>query len=209
MKRIREFFTADWHLGHENVIKFSSRPFKNADEMAEGLIKRYNSRVEEEDICYFLGDFSMANVEDSKTYLSRLNGRKILILGNHDRGSAGMYKMGFDAVLYRADLIIAKERVTLTHCPLRGIYREDITGMRGTAVGENWHGESRQLDFSCENNGQFHLHGHIHSPNGGRSDRELGRQYDVGLDANNYMPVSRGTIESFICRIKRSENETD
>ena len=199
--RIKEYFTADWHLGHENVIKFSSRPFKNADEMAEKFIKRFNACVGVGDICYFLGDFSMARAEKSKEYLSRLNGRKILLLGNHDRGASAMYKMGFDAVLYRADLIIANERVTLTHCPLQGVYRERTEDLSGG----NWYGESRQLKFSCEDFGQFHLHGHIHSPNGGRSVRESGRQLDVGVDANNYMPVSRSTIESWIVKTKREE----
>ena len=32
------FYTADLHLGHENVIAYSNRPFSNAAEMLECII---------------------------------------------------------------------------------------------------------------------------------------------------------------------------
>jgi calcineurin-like phosphoesterase family protein len=68
-----------------------------------------------------------------------------------------------------------------------------------------WHGETRHKDFSIQNYGQFHLHGHIHSPNGGKSAKILDRQFDVGLPANNYRPVHISTIESWISQTKQKE----
>jgi calcineurin-like phosphoesterase family protein len=79
--------------------------------------------------------------------------------------------------------------------------------MRNTIEGENWHGELRHSiqKFAIPNKGQFHLHGHIHSPNGGKSTRSLGRQLDVGVDANNYRPLTISNIESFISKTLAEE----
>lgn len=167
--------------------------------MHEALIRRYNSVVPESGVCYFLGD--MGNqTEVLRKVIERLNGTKVLIWGNHDKGLTTMYNCGFDVVLYSATLYIAKQRVTLSHCPLKGVFREDTSQMKKSS-GENWHGESRPKHqmATVTDEGQFHLHGHIHSrKNRPQSQKILGRQFDVGVPANNYTPVSWGQIESWI-----------
>jgi calcineurin-like phosphoesterase family protein len=200
------FYTADWHLGHANSIIFDKRPFDDLDHMHSFLIKNYNAQVPENGICYFLGDIATHSSELTKSILSQLNGTKVIIRGNHDKPSNALYAMGFDVVLNSATIYIAGQRVTMSHCPLRGVYREYTEGMVGAVAGENWHGESRHIAFSVANEGQFHLHGHIHSPNGGKSKKILGRQYDVAIPANGYKPVSMSTIESWIIRTISSEN---
>lgn len=205
MSRLKKiFFTSDWHIGHANVIKFDNRPFVDLDHMHKVLVNNYNSSVGENDICYFLGDMGLTNSGTLKSVIQQLNGTKILILGNHDKGLNSMYDAGFDAVINAVTMYIANERVTLSHCPLPGLFREDATGMRGAQVGENWHGEFRHLEYIVPNEGQFHLHGHIHSPNGGRSQKILGKQYDVGVPSNNYRPVSISQIESWVAVYKRN-----
>lgn len=144
--KINQYFTADWHIGHENVLKFCDRPFRDVHHMHRVLIKRYNSTVRQNDVCWFLGDVGMTNVEQMKKVLDQLNGKKILVLGNHDRGMNAMYALGFHAVMHTASIMIMKESV-----------------------------------------------------------KALDRQYDVGVDANNYMPVSMGTLESWITRTKRKK----
>ena len=196
MKKV--FFTSDWHIGHENSIKFDKRPFSDLSHMHRVLINNYNASVKENDICYFLGDIGVSNTFNTTEVISKLNGTKILILGNHDKGYNAMLNAGFDLVMNGATLIIANEIVTLTHCPLPGITRENTEGMRGAQLGEHWHGEKRHKEFMTVNNGQYHLHGHIHSPNGGKSTKTLDKQYDVGVVANNYRPVSISQIESWI-----------
>ena len=52
------FFTADLHLGHENIIKQCQRPFNNVEQMDKELIKNWNSVVNENDEVYILGDFN-------------------------------------------------------------------------------------------------------------------------------------------------------
>ncbi len=72
------------HFGHLNLIK-DLRGFKTAEEHDENLIKQWNSVVHKKDLTYILGDITM---ETSKHYhlLNRLNGRKKVVLGNHDMG---------------------------------------------------------------------------------------------------------------------------
>lgn len=197
------FFTSDWHVGHENVLKFDSRPFRDLNHMHEVLINNFNSTVPLGSVTYFLGDMGLCNSETLKGILAALNGTKVLILGNHDGGMNAMYTAGFDVVLNAATLWIAGHPVTLSHCPLRGVWRENTEGMKGATENENWHGEHKQKRFSVENHDQFHLHGHIHSPNSGKSEKILGKQYDVGVVANGYRPVSISRIESWISKYGR------
>jgi calcineurin-like phosphoesterase family protein len=204
MSRVPTFFTSDWHIGHANSLKFDNRPFKDLREMHSSLIKRYNSAVPESGICYFLGDVGLCGGDVIRDVITKLNGTKVLILGNHDKKMNAMYGYGFNVVLNSASLVISNELVTMTHCPLIGIPRENTSSMKGCTGIENWHGEGRHPHFSIENNGQFHLHGHIHSPNGGKSQKIAGRQYDVGVVANNYTPVSISQIESWIVKTKLS-----
>lgn len=199
MNRKSIFFTSDWHLGHENAIRYDERPFKDCSHMHESLIKRFNSIVNEKAVTYFVGDMGNAT-EKVRKVINRLNGTKVLIWGNHDKGMNAMYNAGFDVVLFGATIYIAGERVTISHCPLKGVYREDTSNMIGSN-NENWHGESRPKHqmATVEDNGQFHLHGHIHSrKNKKQSKKILGKQYDIGVTANNYMPVSYSQIESWI-----------
>jgi calcineurin-like phosphoesterase family protein len=197
------YFTSDWHIGHANVLKFCSRPFTDVEHQSRVLVNNYNSTVPPHGVCYFLGDMGLCDVGTLRAVIDQLNGTKVLILGNHDAGTQKMYRAGFDVVLYSAGLQIAGERVTMSHCPLRGIPRENLDGMHGVVPGDNWHGEHKSRQFSLRDEGQFHLSGHIHSPNRGRSTKILGRQYDVGVDANNYTPVSISEIESWIAKTKQ------
>jgi calcineurin-like phosphoesterase family protein len=202
-KRVGQFVTSDWHVGHANVLKFDNRPFTDLVHMHRVLVNNFNSCVPEGSVSYFLGDMGFGNAELLRGIVQSLNGTKVLILGNHDKGQNAMLNMGFDVVLNSAMLYIAGQRVTMSHCPLRGVYRENVIGMKGGKEGENWHGETKQQRFSITDEGQFHLHGHIHSPNGGKSERILGKQMDVGVAANRYRPVSISEIESWIAKYGR------
>ena len=82
---MKRFVIADLHFGHENIIKYESRPFNNADEMDSRLIELWNSTVGSNDLIYVLGDFTLSRRMDViRDLVKRLNGRKILVMGNHD-----------------------------------------------------------------------------------------------------------------------------
>jgi calcineurin-like phosphoesterase family protein len=207
MARKPIFFTSDLHIGHENSIRFDGRPFRDLEHMHNELIRRFNNTVPVNGLTYFLGDVQTHSTELTKAVLSQMNGTKVLVVGNHDKNYNSCYNAGFDVVLNSGTIYIQKQRVTLSHCPLLGTFREDTKGMAGNTEGENWHGEARNKRFSVANEGQFHLHGHIHSPNGGKSSKILGRQYDVGVPANNYRPVHINEIESWIMKTLKAEEE--
>ena len=83
------WLASDHHFGHEKtctVFKRADgsplRPFASAEEMDEAMIKRHNERVRPNDKCYFLGDVAIGR--KFLHVLSRLNGDKVLIRGNHD-----------------------------------------------------------------------------------------------------------------------------
>ena len=79
------YFTSDLHLGHENAIKLCNRPFGSVEEMDETLIQNWNSRVTNNDTIYILGDMMFRIHKPPEEYLSRLKGKKHLLLGNHDK----------------------------------------------------------------------------------------------------------------------------
>lgn len=189
------YVTSDWHCHHKNVIEFDERPFVDLDHMHRVLINNYNACLHDYATCYFLGDFAMGSVEQTRDIVNQLKGTKILILGNHDRNAPAMLRAGFDAVLYMASLVVGGRLVTMTHCPLRGIPREDVTSMRGSQPEDNWHGEQKHKNFSIPDWGQYHLHGHCHKK---PEEKTLDRQWDVGVRANGYRPVSSSQIESWI-----------
>ena len=102
----RIWITSDTHFCHKNILVYeaASRPFKDRDEMNEELIRRWNEKVADTDVVFHLGDFSFGSRNRVKDIASRLNGRKFLLLGNHDRehfwnwidlGFAGVFKFPF------------------------------------------------------------------------------------------------------------------
>jgi calcineurin-like phosphoesterase family protein len=94
------FLVSDTHFGHTGVCKFTRndgvtklRPWDNADEMDEEMIKRWNETVRPNDKVYHLGDV-VINRKALKT-LHRLNGDKVLIRGNHDIFRDDEYRLFF------------------------------------------------------------------------------------------------------------------
>ncbi len=114
---MKRYVIADTHFGHENVIRYGNRPFQNALEMDECLIERWNSVVNKEDLVYMLGDFTLSRRIDVITNLvSRLNGRKILIMGNHDtRKSRDYVECGFEVATRKPMMV--EPGVILMHEP--------------------------------------------------------------------------------------------
>lgn len=78
------YYYSDTHLHHENVLRFDRRPFRSMREMNNAIIERWNARVTDEDTVYILGDFIWLPESEWARIVSQLNGRKVLIRGNHD-----------------------------------------------------------------------------------------------------------------------------
>jgi calcineurin-like phosphoesterase family protein len=170
------FFTSDTHFGHDNIIKFCDRPFKNIEEMDYKLIENWNKKVPQDGLVFHLGDFAWGGYEFWKKIRDQLNGEIILIKGNHDQKnmSTTAEQELFSHVNWQMYIQIENRKLWLNHYPFlcyAGVYREP-----------------QKLIYQ--------LYGHVHSgPN--KKGQDIPRlvhtypmQYDVGVDNNNYEPIS-------------------
>ena len=178
------YFTSDLHFNHSNIIQLNRRPFSSVSEMNEKMIMNWNSCVAEEDEIYILGDFIYQSDDTEATTIARrLNGVKYLIKGNHDKifEDDNYNNDCFEWVKDYHVLYYQKIKFILFHYP---IYE--------------WDGYFKDA---------IHLHGHIHnrearnrnSAKGQATGKILGNKaINVGVDVNNYTPVS---IEKILQRI--------
>lgn len=115
---MKYFAISDTHFGHTNVIKYCNRPFKDAEEMDKILIKNWNETVSNKDVVIHLGDFAFCSKERAKEICSQLNGKKILIKGNHDNWPDEFYReIGFEYVSKYP--ILYKDWYLCSHEPLQ------------------------------------------------------------------------------------------
>ena len=177
------FFTSDTHFHHDNIIRFCNRPFKDVYHMDEELIKRWNEKVGPDDIIYHLGDFAWGGSEVWNGILKRLNGRIHLIVGNHDEKNLRQgYMQHFESISYQQHIYIEGKSIYLNHYP--------FLAFGGTYKGAD---------------AAWQLFGHVHSKKQGSTGLDIARmqylfptQYDVGVDNNDYKPVSFEQVKKII-----------
>lgn len=87
----RTFIISDLHFFHTNIIKYCDRPFKDIEEMNKVLIDNWNSIVEKDDLIVVVGDFVFGSTDNLEYITNSLNGRILLVRGNHDRHSVTKY----------------------------------------------------------------------------------------------------------------------
>lgn len=109
---------SDTHFGHENIIKYCSRPFESVEEMDKKIIKNWREVITSKDIVLHLGDFGMCTKERAREIMSQLPGYKILIKGNHDHWNDQVYRdIGFNYVSKFP--IIYNGFFILSHAPMQ------------------------------------------------------------------------------------------
>jgi len=118
-----KYYISDFHLFHENAIKFDHRPFESVQEMHEVVLKNWNDRVTNSDFVYLLGDMSLRGKnEDLIAFVARLKGRKVLIRGNHDDVSDYRYQQLFTEICDYKEIYdsVGKEKygLVLSHYPI-------------------------------------------------------------------------------------------
>lgn len=163
------FYIADTHFGHANIIRLSNRPFQNVDEMDRTLIENWNNRVHKDDIVYIVGDFAFKSANNPVGILDRLNGRKVLIKGNHDGRNLkdSAFRKHFEEICDRKTINDNGRMVVIDHFPLI-----------------EWDGFFR---------GTYLVYGHIHNNIGNfayKCMKELDNALNAGVDINNFMPVT-------------------
>lgn len=174
------WFTSDTHFCHDNIVQFSHRPFRDAAEMNDELIRRWNETVPEDGIVFHLGDFCQGNSSDWNNIMSRLHGKIYLILGNHDvKNMRPGYAHRFEQVAEQMTISVGGQIIILNHNPFLcygGSYRD-----------------------------VWQLFGHVHSGPLSTTGLDLPRlkmlfplQYDVGVDNNDFRPVSFAEVKARI-----------
>ena len=197
------FFSSDQHFGHRNVLRFCGRPYSDEKEMGQALIDNWNSVVTNDDIVVSMGDFFWFNDSHSiKKCIDKLNGKEIyLVLGNHDKRES--FRRVTDERFHIVDGI--------THIFLRC---DDA---------ERWYQKTFEIvcshyplmTWSHRDRGAINLFGHIHSGwlrSCDDYDQNLplwrGQQLDVGVDNQNFTPVSFEDVLAQLAQQYRDTIET-
>ncbi len=179
------WFTSDLHLGHANIIKYTDRPWATVDEMNAALIENWNARVADGDKVYVLGDLAMGKLKETVPLASELKGQKFLVPGNHDKchpmhkKAGASRKMYMDAGFTILPPVHHFNDLILAHFPFQMDSRHD--------------GKYAEWLTKPEGN-KWLVHGHIH----GEKRLSGPRQIDIGVDANDYRPVSYEAILEWI-----------
>lgn len=161
------WFSSDWHLGHKNIVKGTSkyesgnlRDFGSLEEHDQTIIDNINKCVKKNDILYFLGDFSFGGLLHLPNHRRAIRCDNIhFMLGNHDKdvernkviNPATMLRMKhlFTSVQHYLKERIGDHKVIMSHYPMRA-----------------WD--------SCQY-GSIMLHGHTH----GTLDTYMHRNYGI------------------------------
>lgn len=156
---------SDTHFGHFNIIKYCSRPYASSIEMDEDIISNWNSVVGVDDPLIHLGDVGLCSYDYLVSILNRLNGRKGLLIGNHDIGALKRWKndknfldVGFDCVEQDS---VSVGSLLFSHRPIYDVGNDII----------NIHG---------------HIHANLHECHS--------HGINISVEVMNYMPVRLSKI---------------
>lgn len=195
------WFTSDFHFGHKNICQYAHRPFPHGEAgvaaMNAALVAAFNARVADADDVWVLGDVALGKLDDSLATVGLLNGRKVLVAGNHDRCWPGHGRRaagwderylaaGFAQVLPGSalagppvSLVLGEHQVLASHFPYAG--------------GGDSHGEDRFAQHRLPDGGHWLLCGHVH-----RAWQQRGRMINVGVDAWGGAPVAESQLAELI-----------
>ena len=170
------FFIADTHFFHKNVISFSRRPFADLEEMNSVMLKNWNARVKDNDNIYIVGDIChRVKLDNAIELLKQLNGRKHLVVGNHDKKylKNADFRKQFKEVEDIIKISVNGQTAVLCHYPMA-----------------EWNRYFR---------GGWHIHGHIHNRRGEtfRFMRTQERALNAGVDITNFSPVSFEELKAY------------
>lgn len=187
------YFTSDLHLNHDREFIYKARGYDSIKEHDETIIKNWNEMISDDDLVFILGDVIMGqDLKYGLSLLSRLNGNKRIIRGNHDTNhkvegyiaeslanpKSSIQFTGLESMTFK----YGKKTFYLSHYP---------------ALVENKEVKKKIWEKV------INLHGHTHQKE--KFDFSLYQNYCVGLDAHNNRPVS---IETIINDIENRARET-
>ena len=174
-----DYFTADLHFGHANIIKYCNRPFRTVEEMDETMLANFNAQVGRSDRLFVLGDFAFK--AKASYYLNRLTCKNVwLIKGNHDHRPTP--RDGFTKVIdYHTESYDVgeerKKKIVMFHYPI--------------LEWDQWH------------RGSWHLYGHVHGQRSGKQGlHPTEYRLDVGVDCHDFKPLCVSEIAWLMGTVK-------
>lgn len=176
------FFTADTHFWHVSAATRFRKGFESVEHMNEVLVENWNKKVRAGDTVYHLGDLSFASAKKTVEILDRLNGSKILVLGNHDHKKfLGLKETDhfqriermMEVKMIDPDGHDGYQRIVLCHFPM--------------------------LTWNRAHYGAWHLHGHCHGSLEGKFE---GLRLDVGVDCHDFAPISYWEVKALMAKKK-------
>lgn len=165
---VNYFFTSDWHLGHNKILKLKNRPYKSIEEMDQSIIEKHNKLVEPQDIVYFLGDFAMKKTIFLK-YIDQINGKIVFILGNHDYKYVSAVREKLEEVYRMKAIRIEGQTIVLSHYPMYFHYRS--------------------------HHNAWQLYGHLHHD---VSDIVQGKKMNVNFDVCGFKTLSLEDVKQYM-----------
>jgi calcineurin-like phosphoesterase family protein len=179
------WFTSDTHFGHARISELAGRPFTSVDEMNETIISRWNALVKPNDIVFHLGDVALGQISESLPLCGRLNGTKFLIPGNHDR----IFPENRDSMRMKFVPEYQKYFVILPLQTMMTLGDGTVVNASHFPYSGDSHADDRYPEYRPVDDGKVLLHGHVHE-----KWRVRDRMINVGVDVNNFFPVSEADI---------------
>ena len=166
----RTLFVADTHWSRQATLGPRlglNRPFATIEEHDEALVERWNAAVRPQDTVWHLGDvFYRCPEARAREIFSRLNGRRFLVRGHHDR-------IGQRMPWHGPVVDVARVLVPLPDGMVQGI----------------WCSHYAHRVWPRQHRGDIHLYGHSHGTLPGTA-----MSTDVGVDCFDFRPVTLDEI---------------
>lgn len=120
-------------------MAYDNRPFRNVEEHDNALINNWNAAVKPDDDVWILGDIGWHVAEKIAEIFNKLNGKKHLCVGNHDKKllKNRLVRDLFVEICDYKELKIGDTNIVLSHYPIPC--------------------------FNGHFYGAYHLYGHVHN----------------------------------------------
>jgi calcineurin-like phosphoesterase family protein len=158
MTQQNTFVISDPHFGHSRIIEYCDRPFDSVDHMNEVLIENWNNTVGDNDLVICNGDFMFYKKDDS--IFNALNGKKILVLGNHDHKAT--VALSWEAVHDIYSFKHNDKMIVMCHYPI--------------------------FSWPKKFHGAIHLYGHVHNVK--EDQLEMPNAHNICVEYWNYTPIN-------------------
>lgn len=170
-KKHKIWISSDFHFSHGNIIKYcpeSRGHFTNADEMNDTIINNMNSHISTDDTLIIVGDIGFCKPPEICSYLNRINGKKVIVWGNHD------------SRLRYSEELASVQNVIGTHDYLE--FSHEVNGAKHYICVMHF----PMLEWHRKHHGAMHFFGHRHTPYS--KNIPTIRSMDIGLDGGMLMP---------------------